>query len=1139
MRDEATNRQIAAADPRASTWVSANAGSGKTRVLTDRVARLLLDGVDPKNILCLTYTKAAASEMQNRLFKRLGSWAMMDDARLSAELRDMGAGDGFGSDTLRQARRLFARAIEVPGGLRIQTIHSFCSSILRRFPLEAGVSPQFTEMEDRASELLRMEVLDTLSDGPKSDLIDNVSRYVHDQQLLKLAKEVIQHKSHFAAPITHDELAKMFGVPAGMTVRSLLDDAFDDKDRKTIEATVKACFTGKSTDIKAATTLQDFSASGPVTFADQVLMEGLLLTGKSAKEPFTAKVGKFPTKDLRAKHEALGGELDDLMERVQEVRPKRIAIAAMQKAIALHDFARLFIPAYEEQKLLRGLLDFDDLIAKTNELLTQRDKAAWVLFKLDGGIDHILVDEAQDTSPEQWQVIDALSREFTAGEGARSDRPRTIFVVGDKKQSIYSFQGADPEEFDRKRDYFGETLKETPTPLRTTELQHSFRSSSAILSLVDQTFTGERAEGLEAKVSHIAFKDVLPGRVDVWPMIEPPEKEEPGEWYDPVDKVKETDTEVQLARQIADEIKRMLEYETIPTDGEERGTFVRRPVRPGDILILVQRRKELFREIIRACKDSGLPIAGADRLTLTEQLAVKDILALLSFLALAEDDLSLAAALKSPLFGWTEQDLYSIAQGRERVLTDKDGKEKKTVDDLWRVLRGKANRYPDTLAILNDLRGQADFLRPYDLISRILVRHDGRRKLVGQLGAEAEDAIDALLAQALAYERSSTPSLTGFLHWMDAEEIVVKRQMDSASDEIRVMTVHGSKGLEAPIVILPETAGRRNEVKDEVIRTEDGPFWKMSRDETPQDLVGHYEQMQDATARERRRLLYVAMTRAEKWLVVFGASNSVKDPEMWHGLISDAMGHVGATPISIIGQSVSRYQMHDWDGLPLVDGERPQPPVFTAPDLPIVDAPTARKKTLSPSDLGGAKALPAEFIDDDEETAKARGRLIHLLLEHLPQYEADERWEIAETLINADTDTAHIADRHIFAEDVIAMLDDPAFAHLFAGPVLAEVEVTADLPELEGERIHGTIDRLVVSENTVLCVDYKSNRAIPDSPQAVPDGIKRQLGAYLSALRQIYPGYEVKTAILWTAGPLLMEMPDDLVMAALHRCAIA
>ncbi|PCH74378.1 MAG: hypothetical protein COC12_03730 [Rhodobacteraceae bacterium] len=473
-RNEATERQVQSARPDASTWLAANAGSGKTRVLTDRVARLLLNGVEPQHILCLTYTKAAASEMQNRLFKRLGAWAMLPDGQLADELRELGADRTDDADHLAQARTLFARALETPGGLKIQTIHSFCASLLRRFPLEARVSPLFAEMEDRAAALLRAEIVEDFADGPQSDVIDTIARHITDSDFDSLTGAIVGNRHAFDDPLNRDEILDVFGLPAGFDQSQLLGSVFLGGERDLLSQLCAVLATGGTMDQRAADNLGGIECC---EVSDLSRLEKVFLTGASAKQPYSAKIGSFPTKALRLSIPELMDRIEPLMLRVEAARQQRLGLAATEKSEALHQFAAIFLPEYEHRKQQRGWLDFDDLIHKARLLLNDPAVAAWVLYRLDGGIDHILVDEAQDTSPAQWDVIEKLAQEFTSGQGARGDAQRTIFVVGDKKQSIYSFQGADPQAFDQMQVEFAGRLKGIGAGLQNMTLEHSFRSS--------------------------------------------------------------------------------------------------------------------------------------------------------------------------------------------------------------------------------------------------------------------------------------------------------------------------------------------------------------------------------------------------------------------------------------------------------------------------------------------------------------------------------------------------------------------------------------------------------------------------------------------------------------------------------------
>ena len=1107
--DEATLAQNRASSPIDSTWLSANAGSGKTKVLTDRVARLLLRGVEPQRILCLTYTKAAASEMQNRLFKLLGEWAMLPETELRTALSRI---DETPSGGLAEARRLFARAIEAPGGLKIQTIHSFCASLLRRFPLEAGLSPAFSEMDDRSARALRAEVLDDLAVGPERGALDSLAAVFTGADLDALLMELCGKAQAFDGPFPQADLLDALDLPEGFDEGALLADVFLGSEFALFDQILPYLQAGSVTDAKNAEKLRAIAQGAPDLDALEAL-EGLFLTGAGAKEPFTAKIGSVPTKATQKAIGALIDPLNQLMARVEQARARRLAFACYQRSAALHHFARAFLPAYARAKAARGWLDFDDLIARAGQLLTDPSVAQWVLFKLDGGVDHILVDEAQDTSPGQWQVIEQLAQEFTAGVGAR-DASRTLFVVGDKKQSIYSFQGADLRVFDAMQAQFREKLAHVDLRLNEALLAHSFRSSDAILRMVDTTFRPPRDAGLGGAPAHIAFNAELPGRVDLWPVIEPASTPEPPDWFDPVDVMPDAHHHRQLARAIAAELRRMIDARvSIPhKDGP-------RALSEGDVLILVRRRNALFHEIIAACKAEGLEMAGADRLRLGGEMAVRDLTALLAFLATPEDDLSLAACLRSPLFGWSEDRIFRLAQGRGRAF-------------LWARLRDTGDA--ETLAVLDDMRRQTDFLRPFDLIERMLTRHDGRRRLIARLGAEAEDGIDAFLAQALSYETLETPSLTGFLAWLEHGDVQIKRQLDSAGGRLRVMTVHGAKGLEAPVVILPDTADRSARESAQVFPMGRTHGWRGARADTPVALQDSVEAEAALREEEDARLLYVAMTRAESWLIV-AASGHVKSAECWYNRMADAMAHMGAVACDTPTGTGLRYQHMDWPASVADSGTSAGSAIAEVPGYLWQPAavPIAAPQILSPSRLGGAKALPGEQGQSAEE-ALTRGTQLHLLLEHFPLWPQVEWSALARSLL-ASSEAGVPLDLDALVSDAARVISAPDLAHLFAHGTLAEVEITA---EMFGQPLFGVIDRLVVGADHVLAVDYKSNRLVPARTEDVPEGLLRQMAAYRAALRQVFTGKTIRMALLWTATAELMELPNDCLDAALSRAEL-
>lgn len=1132
----AAQAQIAAANPTLSTWLSANAGAGKTRVLTDRVARLLLRGVPPERILCLTYTKAAAMEMQNRLFANLGAWAMRDDDALRAALDAVGEPrDALTPTVLAQARTLFARAIEAPGGLKIQTIHSFCATLLRRFPLEAGISPGFTEIDDRAQARLIVDVLDAMAITTAGQTaIDGVAAHLNDDDgLVHLAKSVAKQAETLHPPLDWAALCTWFEIDPMLDDATLVAMACGGISPDLVR-TVCALFDPqkRGTERKIHRTLAAFDPTR-ATLSDVAMLEDIFLFGAGAKTktPFTAKIGAFGNAKIR---QALGKDLAALeawMMRVEAVRPQRLAYLTARRTVALHDFAAQFLPAYRAAKQTRGWLDFDDLITHTGTLLSAPDVAGWVLFRLDGGIDHILIDEAQDTSPQQWNIVARLAEDFAAGQGARAGTLRTLFVVGDKKQSIYSFQGADPQEFDRMRTYFTDRLAQIRAPFQNRDLLYSFRSAPPILTVVDGVAAGT---GLGPDVQHQAFFTEKPGRVDLWPVVEKQKTPDPPDWDDPQDLLGEDHHVQRLARLIATQIKTMIDMGDPIVAG---GT--RRAVTPGDILILVQRRSPLFRAIIAALKAEKLPIAGVDRTEIAEPLAVQDLLALTRFLITPEDDLSLASVLKSPLMGWDEPALFDLAHGRDGY--------------LWRALQDRGAEWPNTVAMLEDLRNHADYVRPYDLLERVLIRHDGRRRLIARLGEQADDAINAVLAQALTYEQTEVPSLTGFVGWLETGTVEIKRDLAQARGQIRVMTVHGAKGLEAPVVILPDTAVRRPSTgRTMLVQPANGPLiWARRASDMPEAVGTALADRAAADAAERDRLLYVAMTRAANWLIVAAAGDVGKDPNAsWYATVADAMAATGAaTPLHIRGVEGTglRLETGDWGRTaPWTASARHDTHDATLPKWATRPAPRPPRDRAvrHPSDLGGAKVVREEEDQQNEDShdppaARLWGHVVHLLLEHLPHL-PEPAWQAAAPKIAAlaTQDAIPWPTLDPMFEEAVRVLTHPGLSMVFGPHTLAEVEITGESKILDAPII-GVIDRLIVHDTRILAIDFKTNRAVPQTTKAVPEGLLRQMGAYAEILATIYPDRRIDTAILWSKTATLMDLPHDLTHAALVRSAVS
>ena len=1106
MQNEASQAQVRAANPTASTWLSANAGSGKTKVLTDRVALLLLEGVAPEQILCLTYTKAAASEMQNRLFGLLGAWAMRDNQALYDDLVQIGFGEAFDPVKLAHARTLFARAIETPGGLKIQTIHSFCSSLLRRFPLESGVSPQFQEIDERQVKELSRDVVETLSRSAEREVIEQLAQFESDHSLDGLIGSILRTRQSAPLGQSRSQIWTSLDLTETADRQSIVERSLLASDLALVKTLLEALPNGGTNDQKVIEPLERVQGLSPTDLRH--LQDAVLI----ASAPYSLRKN-FPSKAIRSGVLAhVMPQLEDLFDRVAHSKQMELRLGIAERTAALHAFAAIFLLEYEAQKQLRGWLDFDDLILKTRDLLSNPSVADWVLYRLDGGISHILVDEAQDTSPLQWEVIEKLAQEITSGDGAREDS-RTLFVVGDKKQSIYSFQGADAAEFDRMKLKFNDQLALTPTPLNDRSLAYSFRSSSAILETVDAVFKDKAPSGFTPEEDHKAFKDRMPGRVDLWPNVPAVKEAKDEAWYRPVDLPSEHNHNTLLARHIASEIKEMIAQKTpLPVEEGRSGIFTSRPVCAGDFLILVQRRSGMFGEIINACKSIGLPIAGADRLELGQEMAVKDIMAVLSFLATPEDDLSLAILLKSPLFMWSEQRLFTLAHGRRKQY-------------LWQKLRLEPELYEEELALLNDLLSVTDSLRPYDVIERLLTKHKARQRYISVLGPEAEDGINALLQQALVYEQSDIPSLTGFITWSTADDLSIKRQIDNAGDQVRVMTVHGAKGLEAPIVILPDTGKLQAPNRGGLMLHKGLAVVKPSKEAMPDVLQEAQDEANARQQREKDRLLYVAMTRAEKWLIVASAGDLGRDRVTWYDQVSGGLAALGAEDHEFTLGMGKRYVYGAWPDEPQMSEPNDIDDSIAVADWLWHD-PTHqpnKKRNINPSQFEGTKALAGE-AGEQEERALLRGTQVHYLLERLPAYPEQDWSTKAQSLL----EKARLLEDEIPSspaiEEALNILSDPKLAFIFAKDTLAEVPLSVALPMFDNIPVHGVIDRLIIDNDKIVVVDYKTNRIVPKTKDETPLGLLRQMGAYVMALEALYPESEIVPALLWTATRKLMYL---------------
>ncbi|MBE6444495.1 MAG: double-strand break repair helicase AddA [Alphaproteobacteria bacterium] len=1100
----ASDQQRQASDPNLSVWVEASAGTGKTKVLSDRVLRLLLNGTKPSRILCLTYTKAAAVEMNNRIANRLSKWAISHDAELISDLQKLLGQSKIDQKTLSQSRRLFAILLDTPGGMKIQTIHSFCQEILKRFPLEAKISPYFEVMDDRtakeALENIKSDLLQKIETDPNCQTAKSlafITTKISEFTFPKLMNSLTQNRNKIIRvlnqyPSVQDliyKLADKLQIPCNCKTEDIVNKFWNNTPKTKILEFANALKQGSKSDLEKAQIV-----SSALKNNDYNLYRKVFLTDKNEprKTVATQKViSLFPLASTLAQQE---------VERILFTDNLICSIQLLESTTAVLHVAQDLLDNYNKFKQIHSKVDYEDLIVQTRNLLEDPGIAQWVLYKLDGGIDHVLIDEAQDTAPDQWAIIKAITSEFFYGSGAKNNS-NTVFVVGDRKQSIYSFQGADPQEFEKSRLYFAKkSTKEAP--FKQINLDVSFRSSSAILDTVNQVFsTLEASKGVvseEHQVCHIPSRIGEAGKIEIWPLIEAQKDDAPSIWLPPVEKITAESTSARLAKMIAENIHKMV-------SSQEFLVSQNRPLKYQDFMILVQRRNSFVEELVRECKQIGVNIAGADKIKLLEQIAIQDLVSLGKFVLLPEDDLSLAEVLKSPLFNLADTDLQILCCNRGS-------------QSLWQSMK-KNSAYNGINQILQNLLNLSN-LRPFEFYAYILSSLAGRKKFISRLGHEVEDGIDEFINLTISFERDHIPSLQIFIDWIERDDVEIKRELEqNQTDAVRIMTVHGSKGLQAPVVILPDTArvkSIRNEA--ELLIDENMLFYPFNSNEYENNCKKIKSKQKELSLEEYHRLLYVALTRAEERLYICGYQKGGLNSDSWYELCKSSLSNI--------------CEKHQDKLIYETPQEAPLPPKETHQSIAQNNIDFSWINHPLPQETPLSKPLAASKIDDDNEQISSpldtnhpeyfrRGIIIHKLLQILPETNASKHLELAKKFVSYHGSMLSEAAQNQIVFEVTSLLSDSRFSIFFGPNSRPEVPI---MGEVEGQIISGQIDRLVVTPQEVKILDYKTNRPAASSPKDVPVAYIKQLRAYKSLIQKIYPQKIISTYILWTNTASIMEI---------------
>ena len=1160
--------QALASDPTHSSWVGASAGTGKTKVLTDRVLRLLLPrpdasgqtdhATDPSRILCLTFTKAAASEMAVRINKTLAQWAVMDDHKLDSELEKLMRTPS--NKALRaSARRLFGTVIDVPGGLKIMTIHAFCQSVLSRFPLESGLSPSFDILDDALAHTLVAKARDkilseehTSPPSPTQKALKALTAIQSEQQLNDMLARLNAERTQL--------LKILRDYPDDQELWDIIRDNFDVKNHHNAQDALQELCSFHIISKDDFHTLQSALSQGgkrDQSFAqdlgiwielgqDQRLEKWSLL-----KNIFVLKTKNQP-RSLSKKASEWRGDIPDLFVRAaQSILKAQDQYHAFQCAEATfhllilghaiqNEFARL--------KAFHGVLDYDDLIRLTRDLLKGeaankglRDPSAWVLFKLDGGLDHILVDEAQDTNAEQWDIISALCDDFFAGHTARSSdntpHNRSIFVVGDEKQSIFSFQRADPDRFKDMRAFFQDKIEQSDQGFCPVQMNTSFRSAPAILDFVNCIFdhpNGRSALGLDPQtpIEHHAYRTQAPSRVDLWEMCQSHDAKPTQPWALPVNETGIEGPKSQLCRMIAEDIQQRLERDDVLESKN-------RAITPGDIMILLRQRKDYAPTLIRELKMRGVPVSGLDRMVLSQELVVEDMIALADFVLLPEDDLSLACVLRSPLINLSEQDIFAIAHNRQNT--------------LWNAL--KASKHSEITHYLSQLMTQAGALRPYDFYASCLHKScpadpegSALRAIQKRLGQDVLDPLEEFLSAALNYETNNVPTMQGFIYAQRDNMTEIKRDQEEAKGEVRIMTVHGSKGLQAPIVYLPDTTlsyhARSKNRPNLIWPNRSGlstPLWAPSKSWQSHIFKQACDNAEHYYDSEYQRLLYVALTRAEDQLIICGAEPKTQMLDhSWYAICQNAFDKMAQAN----HKAISSHTLQDGSKTKIAyrrysQLEKPSPSKISSKNEIIrdIELPDWIYHSATPEPSPPRPLSPTRLMDDEQSAASPkkqalsdyrfqRGRLTHKLLEHLPDI-PQHKWEHAARsfLTHARSDLSEDILDDIWTE-TRHILHHPEFADIFGPGSMAEVPISGLLEHKT--LISGQIDRLLITDKCIFIIDYKTNRPPPQNPQDVQNIYIKQLRGYHDILQKIYPDRHIKCALIWTDGPILMDMTEHL-----------
>ncbi len=1118
MDDNSLLNQKIAANPNFSVWVSASAGTGKTTVLVNRLLRLFLNDVEPSKVLCLTYTNAGAIEMQNRIYKKTLDWATIPDEDLKKELNNLldDKDESFDFDELfSKARKLFSKLIDNPMPLKIYTIHAFCQSILKRFPIEACITPHFKIIEDSEVKNLLNEayqkLIHTLKNDKTIDYVDVFKSFTYLMQNTpeiefdNLVETIVDGREHFF------ELCQKYKTKSKM-LDYLKSKIFGNSQY------ANESFLNDINLFKA--NILDHIPSGFIDNLKRVLsvdngkkslarlnLISTFLQEKNISKKFDVYKKIFLNSDDSIPKDCILNKksINEDIKFVDNVSRETIRIRNAVEFInsieiynatsSVLDIGLTLNTIYEGLKKKRGVMDFTDLITTVKNLFDKDNISSWILYKLDGGISHVLIDEAQDTSPIQWEIVDKLTEEFFTS-GSDKKNVKSLFSVGDRKQSIFSFQGANIKLFEKYKNHFKERIEFENYPFFDLPLNRSFRSCKNILNTVDDVIKNSNGVLLPNEdITHIPNRKDSFGLVEVLPLVKSIEDETKKCFKPPIENINVFNTDIEMANVLATKIKYLLDNEYISDSKNDEPKRVRK-IEPKDIMILV-RKRNLVDNITRALLAKNIPLAGRDKLSLSDNIAIEDLISLLKFVLFNYDDLSLAEVLKSPLYNLTDDDLFDLCFNRK--------------DETLYSMLCKSEKYKD---ISDDLKYLIDFSKtalPFEFFDYILKVQNKRKNFISRLGIEVIDILNGFLSQCLSYDNLKLgKSLSDFYEWFSLNEVEVKRNMEQVNNTVRIMTVHSSKGLEAPVVFIYNANAVLSSSRDRIIWNEDFPMYKTSNFKNSGKVFSDMiENNNNANQEEFYRLLYVAMTRARDRLYVIGSENKSKDAKTWYSCIKESLL---SNPETKINNDTKTNFTHDVfvndEFVVLGENETGDISNITKSSVEIpLNLPEFfdKKEDDIPSFSKNIDAKsPLSQYDKNENSSLSRGTIIHKLLEHISKFNGED----VEKFIDFYLSKTQIEDKNLIKNNILELYNNPEYNFIFNSNNLSETEI---ITSENGTSQILRVDKVVFDNDDIWIIDYKTDK----QTDTVPSSYRKQLEKYKDAITKIYPNKKIHIAILW------------------------